>query len=70
MLIDYFMLFLQEVSSDGHISIRTSSEGTRSTLRIADLTSDDSGSYECKASNSAGTAKTRTNLTLQRKSRH
>ncbi|KAM7537943.1 hypothetical protein Aperf_G00000079361 [Anoplocephala perfoliata] len=57
----------EEVSSDGHISIRTSSNGTRSTLRITDLTSDDSGSYECKASNSAGSAKTRTNLRVQRK---
>ncbi|CDS41841.2 expressed conserved protein [Echinococcus multilocularis] len=57
----------QEVTSDGHISIRTSSDGCRSTLRIADLTHDDSGSYECKAINSAGVARTKTELNVRRK---
>ncbi|KAM3173269.1 hypothetical protein ACTXT7_012839 [Hymenolepis weldensis] len=57
----------EEVSTDGHFNIRTSSDGTRSTFRIAELTSNDSGSYECKAINPAGVAKTRTYLTLRHK---
>ncbi|VDL60884.1 unnamed protein product, partial [Hymenolepis diminuta] len=59
----------EEVSTDGHFNIRTSSDGTRSTFRIAELTSNDSGSYECKATNPAGVAKTRAYLTLRPKAK-
>uniref|UniRef100_A0A5K3EN24 non-specific serine/threonine protein kinase n=1 Tax=Mesocestoides corti TaxID=53468 RepID=A0A5K3EN24_MESCO len=57
----------QDLSSAGRTNIMTSSDGCRSTLRINDLSSVDSGSYECKAMNPAGIAKTRTDVSVSTK---